>query len=107
MIYSLYETGDIVKISVSLSSANIQSRFIDKFEEMSHIIDTPNHTIQGFIIDIMCHRYAAFTRQDHGILFKNNNLWLLIDNNDTTFTNADLIVSINLGGIDLIDSEWL
>lgn len=99
VFFSRFETGDIVKISFTLSNLNIQSRFIGKFGEMAHLmVDTPNHTIQGFIVDTICHQNTAFTRQDHGISFKNNNLWLFIDNNDTTLSTADSIVSMNLGG---------
>lgn len=94
-------TGDIVKISFALSSANIQSRFISNFDTPNLLIDTPIQTIQGFVVDKMCVRTSAFIRQDHGILMKqmrNSNLWLFIDN-DVSSTFDDSIVSIHLGGI--------
>lgn len=100
-----FETGDIVKISFALSSVNIQSRFIGIFDTPYILIDTPKQTIQGFIVDLMCFKPAAFIRQDHGISMKNNNLWLFIDNNDTSSTIANSIVSIQLGGFRLYKSE--
>lgn len=85
-----------MQISLALSSVNFQSRFISEFKEMAHLIDTPKHTKQGFIVDLICQQYSAFIRQDHGISMKNNNLWLFIDN-DSTSTTTNSIVSINLG----------
>lgn len=73
-------TGDNAAISLALSAANIQSRFIGDFEAMARLIDTPNHTVQGFIVNKNCdHFETIFIRDDHGIIFKNNNLWLFID----------------------------
>lgn len=106
LFYTHFETGDIVKISFALSSVGIQSRFIDKFDTLDTLkIDTLKHTIQGFVVDIMCFNPSAFIRQDHGISMKNNNLWLFIDNNDTSSTIANSIVSIQLGGFRLYKSE--
>lgn len=92
---SHFETGDTAKISFNFSNLNIQSRFIGKFEEAPHLIDTPDHTIQGFIVDMFCHPYLVFTRQDHSLLYKNNNLWLFIDDDDAPQSTADLIVRMN------------
>lgn len=84
--------GDDVEISLALSRENIQSRFVGKFTEISYHY-TPNHTIQGFVVNKMCEfDETTFLSEDQGIVFKNNHLWLFIDN-DTTFAMNDSIVS--------------
>lgn len=61
---------------------------------MTQLVDTPNNTIQGFIANKNCdHFKEIFLGQDHGMLFKNNNLWLFIDN-DASSTVTESIVSM-------------
>lgn len=73
--------GQNARISLTLSRENIQSRFIGELMEMPYNADTPNHTVQGFVVNKMCDPpVSIFFREDHEILFKDNNLWLFIDN---------------------------
>lgn len=61
---------------------------------MKQLVDTPNTTIQGFIANKNCdHFKKIFLGQDHGIIFKNNNLWLFIDF-DASSTTTESIVSM-------------
>lgn len=72
--------GDIIKISMAFSEKTFQSRFVQKFERIVRLIDTPQHTIQGFAVDFSCNNTdKIFHHEDHGIIFKDNNFWLFID----------------------------
>lgn len=84
--------GNNVRISMALSSENIQSRFIGESMEKPRIADTPNHAIQAFVVNRMCkHDDSIFTHEDHGFLFKDNNLWLFIDNDSELETNDSIV----------------
>lgn len=79
-----FSTGDNAGISLALSKANIQSRFIGEFEVLSQLVDTPKSTVQGFIVNKNCdHIKTIFLRNDDGVIFKNNNLWLFIDSENS------------------------
>lgn len=70
-----------MEISLMLSQQNIQSRFIQDFRNIPRFIDTPNNTIQGFVVDLGCaDSFDIFEQEDQAIIFKDNNLWLLVDN---------------------------
>lgn len=75
--------GENLRISMALSKQNMQSRFIiDEFDKIRQLVDTPNNTIQGFIVNMDCYQIASiFPEVDHGTVFRDNNLWLFVDNN--------------------------
>lgn len=52
-------TAKNVLINHELSNESFQLRHIDNFNRMDTniLIDTPKHTIQGFIIDIACDNF--------------------------------------------------
>lgn len=69
-------------INRELSKESFQLRHIENFNriETKILIDTPMHTIQGFIVDIACENFLnIFNHDDFKIIFKNNNFWLFID----------------------------
>lgn len=76
-------TADMVDISMALKTADIQSRFITDFTRRITTIDTPMHSFEGYVVDLQCANIETIfaNTKDHGIIFKNNNLWLFIDNN--------------------------
>lgn len=87
-------SGDNAEILLALSRANIQSRFVSKFEVFPQLVDTPKHTVQGFIVNKKCQHFEAiFLRENHGVIFKNNHFWLFIDN-DPNLEMIEAIVSI-------------
>lgn len=58
------------------------SRFINDFTREEPIVDTPMHSFEGYVADLACPNIElVFGNEDHGSIFKNNNLWLFIDNN--------------------------
>lgn len=62
---------------------HIQSRFVNGANLNKWFIDTPNHTTQGFVVDVNFKYFdEIFQHGDHGIIFKNNNFWLFIDNDE-------------------------
>lgn len=64
-----------------MSQQNVQSRFIVDLEKIETLIDTPNNTIQGFVVNMNCDRFEEiFDGGDQAITLLNNNLWLFIDN---------------------------
>lgn len=64
-----------------MSRQNMQSRFVVEFENIKRLIDTPNNTIQGFVVNMKCNRFETiFNESDQVIIFRGNNLWLFIDN---------------------------
>lgn len=74
--------GENTQIAIAMSRQNIQSRFIVEFDEIKLLIDTPNNTIQGFVVNVDCHRFERiFDEGDHSIIFRDNNFWLFIDDN--------------------------
>ena len=65
-----------------MSQQNVQSRFIVEFEEINLLIGTPNNTIQGFVVNMDCERFEEiFDEGDQSIIFRDNNLWLFINDN--------------------------
>lgn len=84
--------GYNAKVAVALSRENIQSRFIGELREKLYFADTPDNTIQGFVVNNMCDlNMGFFSREDHGIIFKDNHLWLFIDHNSTLETNESIV----------------
>lgn len=70
----------------------MQSRFLHRLEVHSKLIDTPIHTIQGFIVNKYCdHIKMLFLRDDQSIIFKNNNLWLFIDNDASLEIDVSIV----------------
>lgn len=91
-LFWIFFVGENVKIHRALSNADIQSRFIAKFEEIPQLVDTPNHTVQGFVVYKKCeHIKAIFVQPEHGVIFKNNNIWLFIDNDATIELNESIV----------------
>lgn len=87
-----FPVGENVRIHQALSNANMQSRFIGTFQLTPRLVDTPNHTVQGFIVNKKCkHVENVFLQQEPGIVFKNNNFWLFIDNDDTLELNESIV----------------
>lgn len=73
--------GENLKIAKALAQADIQSRFITDFSRQEPIVDTPMHSFEGYVADLLCNNIEQiFNNEDHGFIFKNNNLWLFIDN---------------------------
>lgn len=98
--------ADVMHIACSMSNANIQSRIITNFVNVSRLIDTSNNTVQGFVIDLQCNGFKEIFKQvkstffnyltlekelkksqyvlmkfekgNPEIMFNNFNLWLLI-----------------------------
>lgn len=70
-----------MRISLQLSKHNFQTRFVTNFENVSNYLDTnESPLIQGFVIDLSCRNYHTILEQNpHEVIFKNNNYWLLID----------------------------
>ncbi|XP_031622981.1 uncharacterized protein LOC116340566 [Contarinia nasturtii] len=86
-----FSPSDNAKISIELSKLSIQSRFLRSFDANSQLIDTPIQTVQGFIVNKYCdHIKMILLRDDHGVIFKNNNLWLFIDNDAGLSTDDSL-----------------
>lgn len=76
-----HRLDDNAKLSGALSAVNIQSRFVNEQNAINWFIDTPNQTIQGFVVDLKYNHFnVIFERDDHGFIFKNNHFWLIIDN---------------------------
>lgn len=73
-----------MKIALALSRENFQSRFTHNFAEIPYLPNTQNQTIQGIVVNKMCKpSMDIFKREDHGMIFHNNHLWLFIDSNST------------------------
>lgn len=74
-------TDEQMRLSMRLSDQNFQSRFVTNFSDASRFLDTNNSTIiQGFVIDSACKDYQKiFDQKPHEVIFKNNNFWLLLD----------------------------
>lgn len=91
----MFETTDEnMKILTAMSNAGIQSRFISEFNMIEMLIDTPANTIQGFIVNLKCapaHVNGIFYQEDHGIVFKDNNLWLFIDDDRDKQVNESIV----------------
>lgn len=92
--------GENARISMALSKQNIQSRFIIEFDKIGQLVDTPNHTIQGFIMNMQCDRIELIfpdRLQDNYLdaTFIDNNLWLFVDNNIDSSVN-DTLVSFHI-----------
>lgn len=69
-----------VAISIKLASDTIQSRFIDRFDAIRNLVDTPASSIQGFVVNTACANHQQiFEQEDQRVLFKNNNFWLFVD----------------------------
>lgn len=85
--------GENARISTALSEQNIQSRFMIEFDTNDHLVDTPNHTIQGFIVNMLCddHIDLKFPDDDRRIIFRDNNLWLFVDNNIDLSVNETIV----------------
>lgn len=70
----------MLQISLKFSDSSIQSRFITSFGNIANIVDTPNTTRQGFVVSERCPDvHEIFAQENHLILFKNNNVWLFVD----------------------------
>lgn len=80
-----------------MSRQNVQSRFVVEFDNFKMLIDTPNNTVQGFAVNMKCDRFeTVFNEDDHAILFRDNNLWLFIDDNtELDIDEAETIVSVD------------
>lgn len=50
-------------ISLNLSMENFQSRFIENFENIQLLADTPKQTIQGFVVNLQCDNYDIIFQQ--------------------------------------------
>lgn len=69
-----------------------QSRFITEFNAIKSLIDTPNNTMQGFIVNLKCKRMEEiFHNNDHEFIFRDRNLWLFIDNSIEINVNDALV----------------
>lgn len=74
----------------------MQSRFIAEFEMIKLLIDTPNNTVQGFIINMKCDGFEKiFNEKDQAIVFRDNNLWLFIDNTVSLDINETIVSTLN------------
>lgn len=72
--------GDNVEIARQLAFDSIQSRFIDRFDNIPNLVDTPSTTIQSYVVNMACENHQRIYSQAVGeVLFKNNNFWLFID----------------------------
>lgn len=79
-----------------MSKQNVQSRFLVEFENIKRLIDTPNNTVQGFVVNMKCKRFESiFNEGDQMITFRGNNLWLFIDN-DMESDIEETLVSIDI-----------
>lgn len=79
-----------------MSKQNVQSRFLVEFENIKRLIDTPNNTVQGFVVNMKCKRFESiFNEGDQMITFRGNNLWLFIDN-DMDSDIEETLVSIDI-----------
>lgn len=90
---------------------DFQSRFVQKFERIVRLIDTPQRTIQGFAVDFSCNNTdKIFHHEDHGIIFKDYNVWLFIDN-DLNRDNYESRVSFEFNqfmmGISGANPNWI
>lgn len=84
--------GYNAKVALALSRENIQSRFIGELKGKSYFTDTPDNTIQGFVVNNMCElNMRMFSQEDPGIIFKDNHLWLFIDHNSILETNESIV----------------
>lgn len=71
-------------ISLQLGLDSIQSRFIDRFDGIRNLMDTPFASTQGFVVNTDCENHQQiFTQEDQRVLFKNNNFWLFISSNQS------------------------
>lgn len=80
-------------ISLQLSKRNFRSRFVTNFSNIPNVLNTNNSTIiQGFVVDLDCKNYEQiFNQKRHDIIFKNNNFWLLIDDDAEPDANGTLV----------------
>lgn len=79
--YSEFSVENVV-IARELASHSIQSRFIDRFDNIPNLVDTPLQTIGGYVVNTACGNHRQiFPQADGKVLFKNNNFWLFIDFN--------------------------
>lgn len=89
-----------MQISVAMSNAGMQTRIISDLNMIEMLIDTPEHTIQGFIVNLKCENIdEIFLHGDHRIIFKDNNLWLFIDD-DVDKPMNESIVNVIFQGIE-------
>lgn len=73
-------SGDNVEVARQLAFNSIQSRFIDRFDNIPNLVDTPPTTIQSYVVNMACENHQRIYPQADGkVLFKNNNFWLFID----------------------------
>lgn len=72
--------------------AYMPSRFITDFTRKKPIVDTPMHSFEGYVADLACPNIElVFGNEDHGVIFKNNNLWLFVDNDADRSTDTALV----------------
>lgn len=77
--YSKFSAENVV-IARELALHSIQSRFIDRFDNIPNLVDTPMQTIGGYVVNTACENHRQiFPQADGKVLFKNNNFWLFID----------------------------
>lgn len=89
--------GENARISIALSKQKIQSRFMIEFDTIDQLVDTPNHTIQGFIVNMLCDDQIdlKFPDDDRRIIFRDSNLWLFVDNNIDSSVNETIVRFFN------------
>lgn len=68
-----------------------------EFDTIDQLVDTPNHTIQGFIVNMLCddHIDLKFPDDDRRIIFRDSNLWLFVDNNIDSCVNETIVRFFN------------
>lgn len=71
-----------LEITYELSRFNIQSRFISNFTRIMRLIDTPQSSIQGFVVDLSCNNFEKiFTnvcgRSTCGNIYRNANMTII------------------------------
>lgn len=60
--YSLNQAKN-AHISAKLSNASFQLRHITRFDGILRLIDTPRHTVQGFVVNIACDNFLNIFTQ--------------------------------------------
>lgn len=83
--------GENARIFVEFSKQNKQSRFMATFDANELFFDNPNNTIQGFVVNMKCLQFDGI-HHEQSITYRDNTLWLFIDDNINTNIDEALVI---------------
>lgn len=85
-----HNVGENARISIELSKQNRQSRFLITFNANELLFNNPNNTIEGFVVNMKCQQFDEIYHEQ-SIVYRDNTLWLFIDDNIATNVNESLV----------------